>query len=199
MESQEAMERFEQSEAAAERREQFARRAALMVAVLAALLAIATLSANTASEETILGQAKATDTYNEYQANSLKSHLNSNDAQTLMLLAADGPQAAAAKAQAEKLLQANRDKYDKQKSELLPRAQGFERERDVAEAKHRLFQLGEAGFQLGIVLASVAIVTRLLLVLAVGGISGLAGLFFLLDGHLLFLTEPLVHLSKHAG
>ena len=82
MESREAVERFEKAEELATARESFGKRTAVLVAVLAAMLAIAGLGANRAQEEVLLAQVQASDTWNEYQANSLKKHINEDVAMT---------------------------------------------------------------------------------------------------------------------
>src|ERR1700736_6231685 len=105
VETREVLEHVEQAEEAAEHREKYGRNAAVVVSVLAAMLAIASLAGSRASTEAILAQAKATDTWNEFQANSLKRHVNLDDAAQLKILAAGGPAQAAAEAQAASLEQ----------------------------------------------------------------------------------------------
>jgi hypothetical protein len=175
VETREVLEHVEQAEEASERREDFGRQAAVVVSVLAALLAIASLAGSRASTEAILAQARASDTYNEYQANSLKRHVNLDDAAQLRILASGGPAEADANQQAASLEQAVNDKYQPAQDELLPRAQEFERERDLAEARHRGFQTAEAAFQLGIVLSSISIVSRARWLLMLGGGLGVVG------------------------
>jgi uncharacterized protein DUF4337 len=182
------LEHVEQAEEAAEKREDFGRRAAVIVSIMAALLAIASLAGSRASTEAILDQAKASDTYNEYQANSLKRHVNLDDAAQLRILAAGTSAEGAANTQAQSLEQAVNDKYQPAQDELLPVAQDLEHERDMAEARHRGFQTAEAAFQLGIVLASISIVARARWLLVVGGGLGLLGL--LLGVNALFLLVP---------
>jgi len=176
METREVLERVEQSEVAAEKREDFGRRAAVLISGMAALLAIGSLAGSRASTEAILSQARATDAYNEYQANSLKRHINLDDAAQLRILAAGSPNQAAAETQAASLEKAVADKYQPAQDHLLPEAQALEHERDVAESKHRGFQSAEAAFQLGIVLSSISIVARARWMLVVGGVLGLIGL-----------------------
>src|SRR5437868_10809130 len=110
---------------------------------MAALLAIASLAGSRASTEAILAQARASDTYNEYQANSLKRHINLDDATQLRIIAGGGPTQAAAEQQAASLEQAVADKYQPAQDQLLPVAQDLEHERDLAEARHRGFQSAE--------------------------------------------------------
>jgi hypothetical protein len=176
VETRDVLEHVEESEEAAERREDFGRRAAVVVSVMAALLAVASLAGSRASTEAILAQAKASDAYNEYQANSLKRHINLDDAAQLRLLAGGGPGEAAANRQADSLEQAVNEKYQPNQDELLPKAQDLEHERDLAEARHRGFQTSEAAFQLGIVLSSISIVARARWLLLGGALLGIVGI-----------------------
>jgi hypothetical protein len=188
VETREVLEHAEQAEEAAEEREAFGRRAAIVVSVMAAMLAIASLAGSRATTEAILAQAKASDTYNEYQANSLKRHVNLDDAAQLRILAAGTPSEEAANNQAASLEQAVNDKYQPAQDELLPAAQDLEREREIAEARHRGFQSAEAAFQLGIVLASISIVARARWLLLVGAGLGVVGL--LLGANAFFQVIP---------
>src|SRR5690348_7928863 len=136
MEAREALERAERAEEAAQAREDYGRHAAVLVSVLAALLAITSLAGNRAATEAILSQQKASDAYNEYQANSLKRHINLDDAANLRLLAAGGPREQEALRQADSLESDVATKYQPAQDTLLPKAQHLEDERDMAEARH---------------------------------------------------------------
>ena len=178
MESREAVERFEKAEAHAEARESFGKRTAVLVAVLAAFLAMAGLGANRAQEEVLLAQVQASDTWNEFQANSLKKHINADVALTLTKLGATDD--------AKKLLSANDTKYVPNQEKLMPKAHALEHDRDVAHERHNYYQIAEAAFQLAIVLCSIAIVARVLWLVFAGAGLGVVGLLALLNGFLLF-------------
>jgi Domain of unknown function (DUF4337) len=188
VDTREVLEHAEQAEEAAERREDFGRRAAVVVSVLAALLAIASLAGSRASTEAILAQAKASDAYNEYQANSLKRHINLDDAALLRIMAVGTAAEPLATKQAAALEQAVNEKYQPNQDELLPKAQDLEHERDLAEARHRGFQTAEAAFQLGIVLSSISIVARTRWLLLAGAGLGVIGV--LLGGNAFLLLVP---------
>lgn len=158
--------------------------------MLAALLAIASLAGSRASTEAILAQAKASDTYNEYQANSLKRHVNLDDAALLRIVANGTPNQASAEQQAATLEKAVAEKYQPNQDHLLPEAQALEHEREVAEARHRGFQSAEAAFQLGIVLSSISIVARARWLLGAGIGLGIIGLLLAANAFLL-LFPPL--------
>jgi hypothetical protein len=190
METREVLEHVEQAEQASEKREDFGRRAAVVVSIMAALLAICSLAGSRASTEAILAQAKASDTFNEYQANSLKRHVNVDDAAQLRILASGTQAQAAAEQQAASLEQAVSDKYQPAQDQLLPVAQDLEHERDLAESRHRGYQTAEAAFQLGIVLASISIVARARWLLAVGAALGVLGILLGLNAFVL-IVPPL--------
>ena len=188
VETREVLEHVENAKETTERHENHGRRAAVVVSIMAALLAIASLAGNRASTEAILAQAKASDTYNEYQANSLKRHVNLDDAAQLRIIASGTPNEANAEKQAASLEKAVADKYQPNQDRLLPAAQDLEHERDTAEARHRGFQIAEAAFQLAIVLSSISIVARAVWLLWAGGGLGVVGL--LLTGNSFLLLFP---------
>jgi hypothetical protein len=190
MEAHEAMERFEHSEKLAEARERFGRHAALIVAVLAAMLAISVLAANETSKEEILDQAKATDAFNELEANSLKKHINGNDATILKVLTARTADRPIGAAGARKFEAAIAAKYGPNEANLLVKARHFEHERDHMEKKHRAFELAEAILQIGIVITSVAILARVGALALVALLLGAVGAGLLADGFLLFWKLP---------
>lgn len=184
------MERFERSEEVAEEREQFGRRAAILVAVFAALLAISGLLATRATEEVLLQQQQASDTYSEYQANSLKKHVNDDTAALLTTITAGTANEKAAAAAAAKLIQTNNDKYIPNQARLLPAARAHEEERDLAAAKHTSFQIAEAAAQLAIVLCSIAIVSRARWLVLLATALGIVGFVLTLNGHFLAFRIP---------
>jgi Domain of unknown function (DUF4337) len=190
VETREVLEHVEQAEEAAEHREKYGRNAAVVVSVLAALLAIASLAGSRASTEAILAQAKASDTWTQYQDNSLKRHVNLDDAALIRILAAGTANEVAANQQAASLEQAVTDKYQPAQDALMPQALDLEHERDLAEARHRGFQTAEAAFQLGIVLSSISIVARARWLLLVGGALGVIGLILGFNS-LLLIVPPL--------
>lgn len=193
MEPQEAVEQHEKTEEAAKAHEEghaFARMAAVLIAIMAAILAIATGVGNNATTETVLKQAQAADTFNEMQANSFKKHINTNDAIILRALATPGnPRKARLLQTAKKLDQAVATKYAPNEARLLPKARELERERDKAENRHHTLQFAEGALQLAIVLSSVSIVVGVRALLWGGGAIGLVGLGLTIDG--IFSTAKL--------
>ncbi len=109
---------------------------------------------------------------------------NNNDAALLKRLARNDPGAAA---DVNKLTQAATSNMRRTSSDSKAKATRFEAQRDHSEEHHRGFQLAEGAFQIAIVLASVAIVARLIPLALVSGGLGLLGLALLLDGFLIFV------------
>jgi hypothetical protein len=156
----EAHEHSEHAEHAAHERDPFISRVTITVAVLAVMAAAAgsmeTVEgglAITASSEAVLSQDKATDTWNEYQADSLKKHMYG--------IAADqgGPHEAEFRKTA-------KEQSDKQ-AEIKKRAEENEAERDrlvreSAEHERRHHWLTGAAtlIEIGIALSTVAIITK---------------------------------------
>ena len=190
METHEVIEHAHRAQEATEGGERFGRRAAVLVSVLAALLAIASLAGNRASTEAILAQQKASDAYNEYQANSLKRHVNEDLAAQVRILAAGGPNESQATQQARDLELAVQQKYRPNQDALLPKAQQLEHDRDESEQRHQVLQMAEAALQLGIVLASIAIVARSVPLVWAGGGLGVVGLLLVVNGFLALVPVP---------
>jgi hypothetical protein len=184
LEAHEAIERHEELKEAAEsadearRDEGFARRVALMVAILAAFLAIASLLSSQAEEEILLNQERATDTFNEFQADSLKQRLGTDIANVLN--AVNRPAQAAD-------AQKDADTKGALKNGLLQQANRYQDERDAAATRHRSYQFAQGAFQIAIVLTSIAIVGRVAALAVLGGALGGAGLLLLVNGYLSIL------------
>ena len=91
-------------------------------------------------------------------------------------------------------------RYDEKdgRKELRAQAEQYERERDKAMARYHNYELGSAAYQIGIVLASAAVVTGMI-ALAYGA-AGVAGFGLIFTGFGLFapnLPHDLVHWVSH--
>lgn len=156
----EAHEHAEHAEHAAHEHDPFISRVSITVAVLAVLAAtvgsLETIEAGgaiTASSEAVLSQDKATDLWDEYQADSLKKHLYG--------LAADtgGPKAS-------KYADTAKEQVSKQ-AEIKDKAMEDEKERDALlaasrrhERRHHWLTAGATMLEIGIAICTVAIITR---------------------------------------
>src|SRR5687768_10928495 len=179
--------------------EGFRNRAAMLIALLAAVLAIGGLGGGNATDDMIFNNIRASDTWAFFQAKNMR--------QTLYEVAADGLEAeiaasgSASPAQTARLeaYRATIARYDDEpdpaapgdptrgegKKQLRAQAEAYEAARDRASLQDGNFDMAEVLLQLALVLGSVAIlaVNRPILILA--GLLGLAGAALTANGFLL--------------
>ncbi len=155
-----ANEHRERAEQAHEAADPFISRVSITIAVLAVLAAIVgsletveSGRAITASSRAVLAQDRATDTWNEYQADSLKRHIYG--------IAADqpGPNAARYKKTAaddtakQKDVQADAQKAEGERDRLLEDSEGHEK-------RHHWLTAAATLLEIGIGISTVSIITR---------------------------------------
>jgi hypothetical protein len=159
------------------------RNAAVVVAVLAVFLAIATFMGEAAMKEVITGETKAADVSAKLEANVIKTTMAENDATILRAVAGDG-QGTAATDHATRLERRLVEHYGPVDEELNREIAAEERARDHAEQRHKLFEFASVGIQIAIVLASISIITRRSWLLKGGGALGVVGVGVLAAGFL---------------
>jgi hypothetical protein len=159
-----------------------ARTAAILVAVLAAFLSIATFLSNEAIKEAITGETKVADTTAVREANEVKRIIADSNAQILRVVAVGSPLARGASAKAEALDARIENELAPIDRRLADQISLHQRERDHANDRHLVFEVSTIGFQVGIVLAGISIIVRRRWLLAGGGIVGVAGLVFMIAG-----------------
>jgi hypothetical protein len=159
-----------------------ARTAAIVVAVLAAFLSIATFLSNEAIKEAITGETKVADTTAVREANEVKRIIADSNAQILRVVAVGSPLARGASAKAEALDARIENELAPIDRRLADQISLHQRERDHANDRHLVFEVSTIGFQVGIVLAGISIIVRRRWLLAGGGIVGVAGLVFMIAG-----------------
>ena len=145
-----------------ERRDRaFSLRVALVTAVYAVVLAIASLGGNNAMKEMLLAQQEASNQWSYYQAKVIREHLNRGN--KLMLEAQLAEPSALGGAEREKFEALARRFADEEKrmnvdkQEIEPKAKAAEAERDLNQAKDPYFDYAEVLLQIAIVCASVSI------------------------------------------
>jgi Flp pilus assembly protein TadB len=171
MEANEAHELQEHAEHGAH--EASMRPVAFTMAVLAVLVAIATVLGHRTHTEAVLDQNKATDQWNEYQAKKIRSYNTSLSADLLSVVTM------ADKDKAEKIAKAYADHQAKWSDDLKEgqeKAEAFEKKVEQAEARADRYDLSEALLEIGLVVTSVTLLTKsrvywfLGLVFALGGV-----------------------------
>jgi hypothetical protein len=162
----------------------FARQAALLVAVMAALLAVATFLSNEAVKEVITGETHRADTSSRLESNQLKIDVAAGNS-TMLKVLADGPhdeaEAAVAAAAHER-----RIKHDLAPADhhLVEEMNHDEQHVDHYNDKHLLYELAEVALEVGIVLATVSIIAHRRWLLAGGTAVGVIGTVLLIAGAL---------------
>ena|SRR5436305_9202563 len=163
-------------------RDPIAVRAAVVVAVLAAFLAIATFLSNEAVKAVITGETKAADTSSRLETNNVKGLLASSNSTLLRVVGSGNPKEAVAAAKAEGLETRIRTQLAPIEAALRAQIATDVEQRDRADSQHVLYELSETALQIGIVLAGISILARRHWLLAGGGFVGLAGIVLLLAG-----------------
>lgn len=174
------------------------------IGVLAVLLAICTAGGDNAAKDAAKANLDASNTWAFFQAKNVRRHTIRLQVDELEILLLANPQmpAEAKKAIGDKIAgykeldkRLTSDPKDKEGlDELFQKAKSLEAQRDAALARDPYFDLGAAALQIGIVLASIAIVissgTSLL---AVSFLLGGIGAAFTLNGYLSLFSLPFLH------
>jgi hypothetical protein len=178
----------------------FNRRIALLIAVLALFLSFSETLGKSAQTEAIGANVESSDLWAFFQAKSIRlTQLNTAAEQTLV--AAEAASDPAAKASMQKQIDAWKKtaaRYDSEPStgegrkELAERAKEAEAKRDLALAKYHHYELASAAFQVGIVLASAAVITGTLALAWLGGALGVIGVALTLFGFFAPHALPLI-------
>jgi hypothetical protein len=196
MKADEAADLMDQDKA----QDHFKRRAAMVIAVFAMLLAITGLGGQNATKETLNSNIEASNLFNFFQAKNMR--------QTAYALAAEQIELAwindaDLSAEAKTALRRKLDDYRKTiaryesepetgegKKELIVKAKEAEKKRDHALKQDPYFDYAEALLQIAIVLVSVAIVAEQIWLSYVGGALGLIGALLMINGFTLLVELP---------
>jgi Domain of unknown function (DUF4337) len=162
----------------------FNRRIALLIAVLALFLSFSETLGKSAQTQAVDANVKSSDTWAFFQAKDIRRTTLNAAADQTALLAANVTDPAA-KAAIDKQIEAWRaaaaryesdPKTGEGRKELAERAGKQEEERDLAMARSHHYELASAAFQVGIVLASAAVITGMVALAWFGGVLGVLGL-----------------------
>lgn len=160
----------------------FARQAALVVAVMAALLAVATFLSNEAVKEVITGDTHRADTSSRLESNQLKIDVATGNATMLKVLAhgpRDEAEAGLAAAAHERRVEHELAPAD---HALVEEMHHDQEHVDHYNDKHLLYELAEVGLEVGIVLATVSIIAHRRWLLGTGAAVGIVGIVLLVAG-----------------
>ena len=148
----------------------------LAISILAVLVAMVTVLGHRSHTEAVLSQAKASDQWNEFQAQKIRSTqlTATTDLLTLQPSATNG----AAIQDKLKGYAAQQAKWAGQIAAEDEKAREFERDVSHAERQASRYDLGEALLQISVVLCSVTLFTRRRLFFLCGVSLGVLGLVF---------------------
>jgi len=167
----------EQVDEAREGGPSWVRYVALSAALFAVVAAISALRSGDLINEAMIGQIKASDTWNEYQSARAKEHIYTVAADILgTRLPANSPR-----------LRAYRLEIAKEtvkEASLTAAARKLEEESDADVRRHHAFEYSVALLQVGIALGAVAALARSKPAWYVSMAAGLIGVFFCLRGFL---------------
>ena len=199
MSSHEAHERAEQAEEAGHHNKGIA----LVISVLALLLAFSETLGKSAQTGALSDTVKASDTWAFYQARNIRQTavLAAKERLDLDLATITDP---AAKTAATKKIEdwdkrIKRWESDPERGEgmkeLRDKATALEKKRDHQLEQYHNYEIASAVLQIGIVLASAAIITSMPILAWLSGLLGIAGLSFMLFGY--FAPELVMGLFEH--
>ena len=184
--------------------ETFRNRAALMIAIMAAVLAVGGLGGGNATDDMIENNIKASDTWAFYQAKNVRQTMYKIEAEKLRTSLAAGLVAPAERSAAEARLKSYEStiaRYDSEpdpdapadltrgegKKELSARAKSYEAAFEQAAHRDNNFDFAEVLLQLALVLGSVAILAVNRWILITSAVLGALGFLLTLNGFFLLV------------
>lgn len=170
MEPQEAQELQEQHEHAAHDRS--LRPVSFTISVLAVLVAIVTVLGHRAHTHAVLAQTRASDQWNFYQAHKIRQYDTQLTVDLLSALPARDP---AATGRIVAGYQAHLKKWNQELIDSQKAAESEENEVRQAERRADRFDFGEALLEIGLVIASITLLTRQRSYWLLGVVFGAAG------------------------
>jgi hypothetical protein len=185
----------------------FRNRAALMIAIMAAVLAVGGLGGGNATDDMVGNNIKASDSWAFYQAKNVRQTMYELAADQIEGQIAAGGLLPPAEASARKRLADYKStvaRYDSEpdpghpgdplkgegKKEIKARAQAFEAAFDEASQRDDNFDFAEVLLQLALVLGSVAILAVNRWILITSGVLGTLGALLTLNGFFLLVPLP---------
>src|SRR5262245_18532204 len=181
-----------------EARDRFSKRVALLTAVYAVILAIASLGGSNAMKEMLLAQQEASNQWAFYQAKAIREH--QYRAQKLILeidLEERGPtmkpQSRAKLEAALRRFAEEEKRYGEEKKDIEKAARKQEAERDRNQAKDPYFDYGEGLLQIAIVMGAISILSKSRPPFYVSAVLALLGAALSVNGYALFFRIPFLH------
>jgi hypothetical protein len=162
------------------------KRIGILIAILAGILAFTEAAGSNASSDALRGTIEASNTWAFFQAKTIRMTTLRAQADALELTSADLPTGTRLDAMKKRIAEwrATADRYDSEpatgegRKELSVKAKEIEAARDDAAAANSTYDLASGALQLGILLASAAVVTSVLWLAYIGAGLGVLGAAF---------------------
>jgi hypothetical protein len=159
---------------------------ALLIAVLALGLAFSETFGKSAQTESISLNIKSSDTWNFFQAKTIRqtSLRTAAEAMALQVPTAPNEEARAAMVKQIETWRATVTRYESDpkekdgRKELRAQAEDYEHRRDTQLARYHHYEVASAAYQIGIVLASAGVITGMMILPVLGVVLGLLGVAF---------------------
>jgi len=154
----------------------------ITIAILAVLVAIATLLGHRAHTEELLLQSKASDQWAYYQAKNIRLREVQSFADLLGVIATpDKEQAARIRESYQKEI----ERYGSDKDDISKEAKAFEDERDLYKRRADHFDAGEGILEFGLIICSLTLLTNKKFFWVTGVLIGIVGVIVALTGFLI--------------
>jgi hypothetical protein len=176
---------------AEEKKEPWLNYLALTTVILAVCATLATFKGGGFSTRSVLSQSLAANQWAYYQSKSIKGYLYDLQKENLEfeLQEKNGGLSPSGIADIKTRIDAYSKKlakYDSEKAAITEKAKAYEATRDNAQEHARIFAIAVIFLQIAILLSSVAALLKMKLVWILGLAVGAAGVFYFIDGFILF-------------
>jgi hypothetical protein len=177
---------------AEEKKEPWLNYLALTTVILAVCATLSTFRGGGFSSRSVLSQSHAANQWAYYQAKSIKGYLYELQKEKFELelkaLGPKGPRALVDEYQKKIDFYAkNIKRYNEEKAQIEKDARNFETLRDDAQKHAQSFGIAVIFLQIAILLSSIAALMKKKRVWVIGLVTGAVGVFYFVDGFLLFL------------
>jgi hypothetical protein len=157
---------------------------ALVIAILALFLSFSEMLGKSAQTEAIGANVEASNLWSFFQAKTVRQTMLRTASEQLKITAeaAADPAARTAMEKQVEAWQKTVARYDTEpethegRKELADRAKEAEESRNTFLAKYEAYEIASAAFQIGIVLASAAVITKIVLLVWAAGFLGVGGI-----------------------
>ena len=175
----------------------FTRRVALVTAMFAVVLAIASLGGSNSMKEMLLAQQQSSDQLAFYQAKVIREHMYRGQKMRLeldLLTIGDSlkPKARQQMEEMIKKLSTEEERYRDEKKDIEKEAKKLEHERDVNRTKDPYFDYAEVLLQISLVMASISILATSPTIFYFALSTAILGALLCINGFLLLVRIPFI-------